>query len=122
MPQVTVNIAERTYRISCADGEERHLENLASFYDTKIGEMRQAFGEIGDMRLMVMAAIAISDELGEAKRRIEALEGETKQVAESAAAGDERVGDIEARMAEGIGRISDRLERLARVLGTSGGG
>ena len=44
--------------------------------DGKIEEMRAAFGEIGDMRLQVMAAITIADELGEARRRIQALQDE----------------------------------------------
>jgi cell division protein ZapA len=43
--------------------------------------MRTAFGEIGDMRLHVMAAITIADELAEARRRIEALEEEAASCA-----------------------------------------
>jgi cell division protein ZapA len=118
MPQVTVNIADRTYRIACGEGEEPHLERLAAFYDAKIGEMRQAFGEIGDMRLMVMAAIAIADELGEAKRRIEALEGERKQASPE----EDQNGAAEARVVESINRVAERLERLARAFGTGGSG
>ena len=48
MPQVNVMIAGKAYRMACGEGEEAHLEGLARFYDEKIGEMRQAFGEIGD--------------------------------------------------------------------------
>ena len=65
MSQVTVTIAGSTYRIACDDGEEQHLEGLARLLDAKIEEMRAAFGEIGDMRLHVMAAITIADELAE---------------------------------------------------------
>ena len=35
--------------------------------DEKIGEMRGAFGEIGDQRLVVMAALTIADNLVEAR-------------------------------------------------------
>jgi cell division protein ZapA len=118
MSQVTVSIAGRTYRIACADGEEQHLEGLAAFYDAKIEEMRGAFGEIGDMRLMVMAAITIADELGEAKRRLAAIEGDLARLSQAASAGDERIGALEAQVADGINRVSDRLERLARALAT----
>ena len=45
MSQVTVTIAGRTYRIACAEGEERHLEGLAAAYNTRIEEMRASFGE-----------------------------------------------------------------------------
>ena len=76
MPQVTVTIAGRTYRMACGDGEEQHLEGLAALFDGKIEEMRKSFGEIGDMRLHVMAAITIADELADTRRRMAALEGE----------------------------------------------
>src|SRR5919206_454031 len=62
MPQVTVMIAGRSYRMACGEGEEAHLEGLAALYDGKIQEMREAFGEIGDMRLHVMAALTLADE------------------------------------------------------------
>ncbi len=42
--------------------------------DSKIQEMRQAFGEIGDMRLHVMAALMVADEASELQRRVARLE------------------------------------------------
>ncbi len=116
MSQVTVTIAGRTYRIACGDGEEEHLKGLAAFYDGKIEDMRAAFGEIGDMRLHVMAAIAVADELTEQRRRVEALEADLAAVRQLALSGDERSLLIEAKVIEGIGRAAERVERLARAL------
>src|SRR5215212_8561175 len=116
MTQVTVTIAGRTYRIACGEGEERHLEGLAASYDAKINDMRAAFGEIGDMRLHVMAALTIADELSEAKRRLEDLEIEAASLRALAAAGEERRETMHARTAEGIARAAERIERLARSL------
>ncbi|MGO4704985.1 cell division protein ZapA [Microvirga sp. 2MCAF38] len=116
MAQVNVSIAGRSYRIACADGEERHLEGLAASLDAKIEEMRAAFGEIGDMRLHVMAAITIADEMAETKRKLAAAEEQLSQLHSLANAGDERSQFIEARLAEGIGKAAERIERLARSL------
>jgi cell division protein ZapA len=116
MPQVTVTIAGRTYRIACGEGEEPHLERLAGLYDARIEEMRAAFGEIGDMRLHVMAAIAIADQLVEAERRLSALEEEATRLSALAAAGDERTADAQARLAESLAKAAERIERLARSL------
>jgi cell division protein ZapA len=93
MPQVTVTIANRTYRMACGEGEEAHLEKLAALFDGKIEEMRGSFGEIGDMRLHVIAAL----------RSI-------------ATAGDERTQAVEKRLAESVGKAAERIERLARKL------
>lgn len=116
MPQVTVTIAGKTYRIACGEGEESHLEGLAALYDARIQEMRSSFGEIGDMRLHVMAALTVADELSEARRTIAALEAELEAQRSLASAGDERSQALEARVAEGIERAAERIERLARGL------
>jgi len=105
MPHVTIVIAGKTYRVACADGEEAHLTDLAEGFDARVAEMRRAFGEIGDMRLHVMAALTVSDELNEARRRIADLE--------RAAAGADAE---EARIAGSVGEAAQRIERLARAL------
>ena len=79
MPQVNVTIAGKAYRMACGEGEEPHLEGLAQFYDGKIEEMRQAFGEIGDMRLHVMAALMVADEVSELRQRDRAAGGGTRR-------------------------------------------
>ncbi|MBM6594990.1 cell division protein ZapA [Microvirga pudoricolor] len=122
MAQVAVNIAGRTYRIACGDGEESHLEGLAAFYDGKIEEMRRSFGEIGDMRLHVMAAITIADEMAETKRRIAALETELAGLRRAASAGDERIEAAEARFADGLTLAAERIEKIARGLSTAAQG
>jgi|SRR6478609_4609202 cell division protein ZapA len=116
MSQVTVTIAGRTYRIACADGEEQHLEGLARLLDSKVEEMRAAFGEIGDMRLHVMAAITIADRLADAERRLVALEDDIASLEALANAGSQRNADLERRLADGVGRAAERIERLARSL------
>ena len=69
MAQVTVTIAGKIYRMACGDGEEAHLERLAGLFDARIAELHENFGEIGDMRLHVMAALTFLDEHDEAKKR-----------------------------------------------------
>jgi cell division protein ZapA len=122
MPQVSVTIAGKTYRMACAEGEEGHLEDLAAAYDTRIEQMRTSFGEIGDLRLHVMAAIAQADELHETKRRIAALESEVAMLNSVNASRDERLERIEARLAEGVQMAAERIEELARSLNSAGQG
>jgi cell division protein ZapA len=118
MAQVTVTIANRTYRMACGDGEEAHLEELAALFDGKIEEMRGSFGEIGDMRLHVMAALTLADDLGEARRRVETLEQEVAALRSVATAGDERTQAVERRVAESVDKAAERIERLARKINT----
>jgi cell division protein ZapA len=119
MPQVTVTIAGRSYRMACGEGEETHLEGLAALYDGKIQEMRGSFGEIGDMRLHVMAALTLADDLAETRRRMAALEEEIAALRTLAAAGNERSQALEAQLAEVLVKTAERIERLAKSLNLS---
>jgi len=116
MAQVTVTIAGRTYRMACGDGEEEHLAGLAAGFDAKIDEMRRAFGEIGDMRLHVMAALTYVDDLQEARKRIAALEKEVAASRAAATESGEEVEALEGRVAEAVAKAAERLERVAKTL------
>ncbi|NJO54947.1 MAG: cell division protein ZapA [Bacteroidales bacterium] len=85
MGQVNVTINGRQYRMACEDGQEDHLVGLAQDLEKRIARLREAFGEIGDQRLTMMAAIMVADELHEAGRRIQSLEAEREALNEARA-------------------------------------
>ena len=62
MAQVNATIAGRQFRLACEDGQEEHLQALAADIDQRIVDLRTRFGEIGDTRLTVMAALMVADE------------------------------------------------------------
>jgi cell division protein ZapA len=122
MAQLSVTIAGRAYRMACADGEEDHLEGLAQMIDGKIAEMRGMFGEIGDQRLIVMAALTVADELTEERRRIETLEDE---LARARAADTDVVSASESwarSIADALDAASGRLEKIAQDMNVAGKG
>jgi cell division protein ZapA len=105
MSQVSVTIDGRKYRLACNEGEEARLESLAGLIDEKIGEMRKTFGEIGDQRLVIMAALTIADNLAEAR--------------DEAAAQRKRSDDAEQRasaIVSTIDELGSRLESIAARL------
>ena len=114
MAQVTVTIAGRSYRMACGDGDEPRLERLAAVLDGKIDELRGAFGEIGDMRLHVMAALTVADELDETKQRVAELETELASLRQRFEAGEERAQASEIYVPETLTRTPERLERPAQ--------
>jgi len=122
LPQINVTIDGKLYRMACGAGEEEHLTGLAESLGTRIGEMRKSFGEIGDMRLQVMAALTIADELAELRARHAALEAETAELRKAAEAAERNRAEDAARAADGIGRAAERIGQLADALGGSGVG
>lgn len=119
MGQVNVLISGKTYRMACDDGQEEHLESLGHQLDETIELLRSQFGEIGDQRLTVMAAITLADRFSEAERRVAQLEAEIAGLEEARAAVSERAESREIDVAEAMESLADRLESLAGRLNGS---
>ena len=74
MGQVSITLNGRTYRLRCGDGEEARLLELAAHVRNKIEHLATDFGQVGDDRLMIMAALLVTDELFEARARLTDLQ------------------------------------------------
>lgn len=70
MSQVEITINGRQYRVSCEDGQEDHLSELAKYFDGKMYDLIDEVGQIGDASLMVMAGLLIADELSDANQEL----------------------------------------------------
>ncbi len=76
MGEVTLRLNGRAYRLACEDGEEERLEDLGAHLRAHIDRLRAEFGQIGDDRMLVMAALMITDELFEAREASRASDAE----------------------------------------------
>ncbi len=68
MGDVRLHVAGRTYDVSCADGDEAHLESLAAIVDEKAHQARMVVGDINEARQLLFAAIFLADELQNTQR------------------------------------------------------
>jgi len=119
MAHVTVTINGRQYRMACEDGQESHLMRLAEDLERRIGELRGNFGEIGDARLIVMAALMIGDELSEATARCRKLEEEIASLQETRVTAAGRSQATQAAVAAALNAAAERIERVAKGLNQS---
>ena len=97
MPHVNVTINNRQYRMACDEGQEQHLAQLAVDFDRRITQLRANFGEIGDMRLTVMAAL----------RQAGATSADLAETAQ-------------ADLAALVDSAAERIEKAARLIGQTG--
>lgn len=116
MTQVSVTINGRQFRMACEDGQEGHLMNLARELDARIGALRTKFGEIGDTRLTVMAAITVADELAEAGARIKRLEEEIAVLQNAQVAISDHNKAAQAAIASALGAAAERVESITKRL------
>jgi cell division protein ZapA len=116
MAHVSVTINGRQYRMACEDGQENHLIWLAGDLDRRIAQLRAQFGEIGDMRLTMMAALTIGDELVEAGKRLRRLEEDLASLQDARAVATERAQATQAAIAAALNSAAERIERVIKGL------
>jgi cell division protein ZapA len=107
MPLVNVMVNGRAYTIACDDGEEDHLRELAATVDAKAREVLSSVGQVGDTRLLLMAALLMADEHHSAVTRLDAAN-------QAGTALDTARGALENRVLEAESAAADALELAAR--------
>ena len=119
MSQVNVTINGRQFRMACEDGEEPHLLRLAEELDARIAGLRTRFGEIGDTRLTVMAALTLADELSETKDKLQKLEPELATLQDASAVSADRAQATQAAVAAALNAAAERIENITKRLNQS---
>src|SRR5688572_22922899 len=99
MGQVSVTLNGRTYRLECGSGEEAQLIELSEYLAAHVETMKHKFGQVGDDRLILMAALMVTDELWEARRHIEEMKTVLAESKRDRSTADETMRSMQADLA-----------------------
>ena len=116
MPLVNVMVNGRAYTIACDDGEEEHLKALAADVDVKVQELLGSVGQVGDQRLILMAALLLADELHAAATQLEAAKRELTAERGTREALDGRFAQSESVAADALENAAKHIEDIAAKL------
>ena len=109
MATVTVEINGRPYAVGCADGQEERVQELARQFDVNVMQVARDVGQVGDLRLFLMAALMLADELQEARLTSSEPAPETPPLPPPPPVND-------AGIAEALNAVAARLERLTQSI------
>jgi cell division protein ZapA len=118
---VNATIAGRQFRLACEDGQEEHLQALAADIDARIADLRKRFGEIGDTRLTVMAALMVADENSEVMRKMRRLEEEVTALQDARMVSSDRARAASDAVIGAFNSAAERLEGITKKLNHSRG-
>ena len=62
MANVNIKFNNKDYLLSCDDGQEENLKELADHLDTKYNELKKNLGNIGESKLLLITAIQMVDD------------------------------------------------------------
>ncbi len=82
MANVNINFNGKEFLLSCEDGQEEHLEDLATNLNTKFNNLKKSLGNIGENKLLLITSITVMDEYFETKKKIDLQKNDIKQIKE----------------------------------------
>lgn len=112
MALVNVMVNGRAYTIACDEGEEERLRELASLVDAKAREVLETVGQVGDQRMLLMAALLMADECHESRSRMAAQGKDLGDLAGLQQGLSEQLGQVEEIAAEALEQAAERAEAL----------
>lgn len=104
---VTIRLNGTPYQIGCGPGEEARIENLGKEIEDILQSLVGSVGQIGEARLLAMAALILADRAGETPQAAPNGDG---------AGGSGRASGDEDAAAEALERAADRILALASKL------
>jgi cell division protein ZapA len=105
MSNVPVVINGRTYDLTCNDGQEKHLQDLANEIGRRVDELVKTVGQAGEARLLLMVSLLLADELNDSNGELDRIQRGGSGIASE----DAVAGSIE-KLAKQIQDIAAKLE------------
>jgi cell division protein ZapA len=112
MAQVSLTVNGRSFAVTCEDGQEARIRRLGQYVDAKIAEFVRGVGQVGEARLLLLAALVIADELADVEEALRVAQNGSQAV-------DAKAASAAEAMASGIDAIAQRVEAIASRLETS---
>ncbi len=108
MAQVTITINSREYAVSCEDGQEVRILQLARILDEKAKMLTQGSGQINECMMLAMVGLLVADELSEIKKSGGVITGNSEAVDNS------RLLKIDTSVAEQIKSLTEQINLVAK--------
>ena len=82
MANVNIKFNCKDFLLSCDDGQEDHLEQLANHLVNKFDKLKSDLGNIGENKLLLITSIKIMDEYFETKKKVDVNKKEIQNITE----------------------------------------
>ncbi|MBE87967.1 MAG: cell division protein ZapA [Rhodospirillaceae bacterium] len=120
MSDLSITVNGRSYTVTCENGAEAHLEQLANYVDKRVAEVADSVGQVGETRLMLMASLLVADELADAYAALSAERGESDLGLFERSGGEKIQKSDDPPTPDLIEKLAERVEALAGKLEEGG--
>ena len=82
MANVNIKFNNKDYLLSCDEGQEENLKDLASHLDTKYAELKKNLGNIGENKLLLITAIKIIDDYFDLLKKVKSTKSDFQKLSD----------------------------------------
>lgn len=105
MGQINVTLNGHRYELACDDGQEEHVRGLAADVARRVDGLVEGLGQVGEGRLLLLAALLVADELAEVRAQLATAESLLSE-------GEAPLTELPVRLAD----LATRIEAVAARL------
>jgi len=80
MANINIKFNEKDYLLSCDDGQEENLVELANHLDLKYSELKKKLGNIGENKLLLITAIKMVDEYFDLLKKVKGTQNNFQEL------------------------------------------
>ena len=80
MANVDIKFNDKDYLLSCDDGQEKNLKELAKHLDSKYNELKKILGNIGESKLLLITAIHMVDDYFDLNKKIDSKKNDFEKL------------------------------------------
>jgi len=80
MANVDIKFNNKDYLLSCDDGQEENLKELANHLDSKYYELKKILGNIGESKLLLITAIQMVDDYFDLNKKIDSKKNDFEKL------------------------------------------
>ncbi len=116
MANVNIKFNGKEFLLSCDDGQEEHLQELAIHLNEKFDNLKSSLGNLGENKLLLISSITIMDEYFETKKKIEQNKEEIKKLTEKFKELKSLVYDYKEEKENEANILNDELSNLKKEI------
>ena len=116
MVNVNIQFNGKDYLLSCDEGQEDGLKELANYLDTKYDELKSNLGNIGENKLLLITAIKIIDEFFDIKKKVDIKKKEFENLSEKFKEIKSLAIKYKEEKEVEIGKLNDKINELKKMI------
>ena len=80
MANVNIKFNNKDYLLSCDDGQEENLKELANHLDEKYNQLKENLGNIGESKLLLITAIQMVDDYFDLNKKVDSKKNDFEKL------------------------------------------